>query len=277
MLGALIGGSALAAPAGKAPVGAQCVECHQPEVKSHGKHAYHDDCTSCHVSAVDHARAEEAKEKAEKGVRPKSINAGLPESKDCLSCHKNDAHRMNFAFSDHDKAGIQCRDCHGNHSPKIKSLTAGMEKAGKDAALCMSCHKDVAAKFSLRSHHPLKEGGITCTDCHDQHGGKQTTLAGKTSQCTQCHQAERGPHAFDHAPVTEDCANCHNPHGTPNRKLLNLAQPMLCLQCHSVAGNRHGQDGGNTNGQVISPTALQNCSSCHNAPHGSHMDQHLRF
>lgn len=277
MLGALIGGPAVAAATGTTPVGAQCVECHQPEVTSHGQHAYHGDCTSCHVSAVDHAKAEEAKETAPRGSKPQSIRAGLPESKECLSCHKIDSRRMNFAFSEHNKAGVQCRDCHGNHTPRVKSLTAGMTKAGKDAALCASCHKDVAAKFNLRSHHPLREGGVSCKDCHDPHGGKQLTLASKTTQCTQCHQAERGPHAFDHAPVVEDCTTCHNPHGTPNRKLLNLAQPMLCLQCHSVAGNRHGNTGANTNGQTISATALRNCTSCHNAPHGSHMDQHLRF
>jgi DmsE family decaheme c-type cytochrome len=135
----------------------------------------------------------------------------------------------------------------------------------------------VLARFNMRSHHPVKEGALSCTDCHDQHGGKQISLASKTAECTQCHQAVRGPHMFEHAPAAEDCTTCHNPHGSPNRKMLTLAEPMLCLQCHSVAGTRHGQTGGNTNGQVISATALRNCSSCHNAPHGSGIDQHLRF
>lgn len=281
ILGALIGGPAMAAPTGKTPVGARCVECHQPEVESHGKHAYHNDCTSCHISSVDHAKAEEAKETAPRGSKPQSIHAGLPRSEQCLSCHKNDSKRMNFAFSDHNKAGVQCSDCHGNHSPKIKSLTAGMTKAGKEAALCATCHKDVMTRFNMRSHHPLREGGVTCVSCHDQHGGKQITLASKTTQCTQCHQNVRGPHAFDHAPVVEDCTTCHNSHGTPNRKLLALPEPALCLQCHSVAGNRHGQPTGtgnaSGNGLVISATALRNCSSCHNAVHGSSIDQHLRL
>lgn len=281
-LGALIGGPAIAAPADKTPVGEQCVSCHEPEVESHGNHAYHSDCTSCHVSAIDHAKAEEAKETAPRASRPQSIHPGLPRSEQCLACHKNDSKRMNFTFSDHNKAGVQCMDCHGNHSPKVKSLTAGMTKAGKEAALCATCHKDVMTKFNMRSHHPLKEGGVTCVNCHDQHGGKQTTLAGKTTQCTQCHQNVRGPHAFDHAPVVEDCTTCHNSHGTPNRKLLALPEPALCLQCHSVAGNRHGQPLDATtnatgNGLVISATALRNCSSCHNAIHGSSIDQHLRF
>jgi len=280
--GSLMFGVAHAAPGSKgAPVGAQCVSCHETEAKAHMKHAYHGDCLSCHTAGNEHAKAEEARENATGKDKPKAVVAGLPKTEQCQSCHKNDAKHMNFAFSDHAKANVQCSDCHGNHSPKIKSLTAGMTKAGKEAALCVSCHKDVAAKFNMRSHHPLKEGGVTCISCHDSHGGKNVTLAGKTTQCTQCHQNVRGPHAFDHAPVVEDCATCHNPHGTPNRKLLALSEPALCLQCHSVAGNRHGQPIGAANPSgnqlIISATALRNCSSCHNAVHGSSSDQHLRF
>lgn len=265
---------------GVAPIkGNQCVECHETEATT--SHSFHSQCNACHTNAVEHLQSHEAREKAKGPNKPPKIVAIKPDSKECLSCHKNDSKRMNFAFSDHHKAGVQCRDCHGNHTPKIKSLTAGMTKAGKEAALCASCHKDVMAKFNMRSHHPLREGGVTCVSCHDQHGGKQTTLAGKTTQCTQCHQNVRGPHAFDHAPVVEDCMTCHNAHGTPNRKLLALAEPALCLQCHSVAGNRHGQPTGTSNptgnGLVISATALRNCSSCHNAIHGSGSDQHLRF
>ena len=278
LVGSLMLGVAQAAPsANGTPVGAQCVDCHEAETEMHMDHAYHGECTSCHTAAVDHAKAEEARENATGDDRPKSVLAGAPKSEQCLSCHKSDATHMNFAFSEHARADVQCSDCHGNHTPKIKTLSIGMQKAGKEAALCASCHKDIITKFSMRSHHPLNEGGVTCKDCHDPHGGKQLTLEAKTQQCTQCHQDVRGPHAFEHAPAVEDCATCHSPHGTPNRKLLNLAQPMLCLQCHSVTGNRHGNTGANANGQTISATALRNCSSCHNAPHGSHMDQHLRY
>ena len=109
-----------------------------------------------------------------------------------------------------------------------------------------------------------------------QHDGKQTSLGGKTEQCTKCHQAVRGPHVFEHPPVVEDCSNCHNPHGSPNRRLLEIAQPMQCLQCHALPGNRHGQTGARNNTQTISGAVLRNCTSCHGAIHGSSVDQHLR-
>lgn len=260
--------------------GALCVDCHKAEVQTHGNHAYHGDCASCHISAVDHAKAEEAKETA-KGPKPKSINAGKPESKQCLACHESDKRRMHFAFAEHNKAGVKCSDCHGNHTPKIKTLNAGMEKGGKTTALCATCHQDVLAKFSMNSHHPVKEGGATCTGCHDPHASKLASLGDKTRACTQCHQAVRGPHTFEHPPAVEDCTNCHDPHGAPNRRLLSVAQPMQCLQCHSVAGNRHGQPAGLANAAVsntsrISGAVLRDCVSCHGAIHGSAIDQHLR-
>jgi len=275
LLGALLCTSSIAASAAKpAAVGPQCVSCHEAEAKAH---VYHGDCVSCHASAVDHAKAEEARESATaKASKPKSVVAGLPESKQCLTCHETDKRRMHFSIAEHNKAGVQCSDCHGNHTDKIKKLNVAQEKGGKITALCATCHQDVLAKFSMPSHHPVREGGATCTGCHDPHASKQTALRGKTELCTSCHQAVRGPHVFEHPPAVEDCTTCHDPHGAPNRKLLSVAQTMQCLQCHSVASNRHGQTGANNNTQRISGAVLRDCGICHGAIHGSSIDQHLR-
>lgn len=276
ILGGALHAGAWAAPtaAKAAPIkGDQCVECHKTEATT--SHAFHGECNSCHVNAGDHARNQEAREKA-KGAKPAAVVATKPESKDCLSCHEADKKRMHFAIAEHNKAGVQCRDCHGNHTPKIKTLNAGMEKGGKTTALCATCHQDVLAKFSMTSHHPVKEGGATCTGCHDPHASKQATLGARTATCTSCHQAIRGPHTFEHPPVAEDCTTCHDPHGSPNKRLLTLAQPMQCLQCHAIASNRHGQTGANNNTQAISGAVLRDCASCHGAVHGSAVDQHLR-
>lgn len=244
--------------------GSQCVECHDAEAKTH---VYHGDCASCHSGAQTHAQA----------PKPKGVKVGLPESKQCLSCHETDKRRMHFSIAEHNKAGIQCSDCHGTHTPKIKKLNVAAEKGGKDAALCATCHQDVLARFSMTSHHPVKEGGVSCTGCHDPHAASKTTLGAKTEQCTKCHQAVRGPHVFEHPPVVEDCTTCHDPHGSPNRRLLQVAQPMQCLQCHSIASNRHGQTGAVNNTQRITGAALRDCASCHGTVHGSSFDQHLRF
>ncbi|MDZ4254678.1 MAG: cytochrome c3 family protein [Sulfuritalea sp.] len=281
--GALQAGAWAAAPmaAKAAPIkGDQCVECHKTEATT--SHAFHGECNSCHVNAGDHAKAHEAREKAKGSAKPPKVVATKPESAECLACHESDKRRMHFAIAEHNKAGVQCRDCHGNHTPKVKTLNAGMEKGGKTTALCATCHQDVLAKFSMTSHHPVKEGGATCTGCHDPHASKQATLGAATAQCTSCHQAVRGPHAFEHAPVVEDCKNCHDPHGAPNKRLLTVAQPMQCLQCHAIPGNRHGAPVGAGNAAVsntsrISGSVLRDCASCHGTIHGSSADQHLRF
>lgn len=190
--------------------GSQCVECHETESKAH---VYHRDCGSCHAGAEAHAKAE----------KPKSVKIEPTETKQCLTCHVKDSRRMNFTFSDHNRAGVQCSDCHGIHSPKVQRLGVAMEKGGKEVALCANCHQDVMARLNMPSRHPVKDGGLTCGGCHDPHGSNRVTLASKTEQCTTCHQRVRGPHVFEHAPVVEDCGNCHNSHGSPNRFMLNVA------------------------------------------------------
>ena len=257
-------------PVAKAGTASPCRQCH--DVSDVKVHANHSDCQSCHRDAAVHL-SEPMKVKPSKAIA----------SETCLSCHgtgkghAKDANRMNFAFSEHNKAGVKCSDCHGLHNPKVgKQSNVADLKLDKNARLCATCHQDVLARFSMTSHHPLKEGAISCTNCHNQHDGKQTSLGGKTEQCTKCHQAVRGPHVFEHPPVVEDCSNCHNPHGSPNRRLLEIAQPMQCLQCHALPGNRHGQTGARNNTQTISGVVLRNCASCHGAIHGSSVDQHLR-
>ena len=266
--------AATRAAAGKAqpPV---CRNCHSDSVVK--AQANHGDCQACHRDAAVHV-SQPMKVKPSKAIA----------SETCLSCHAagtghaRDANRMNFAFSEHNKAGIQCSDCHGIHNPKVgKQANVADLKMDNNARLCATCHQDVLARFSMPSRHPLKEGAVSCTSCHQPHDGKQAALGGKTEQCTKCHQAVRGPHVFEHPPAAEDCTNCHNPHGTPNRRLLEVAQPMMCLQCHSVAGNRHGQPAGAANAAVsntsrISGAVLRNCVNCHGAVHGSSTDQHLR-
>lgn len=244
--------------------GHQCVDCHEAESQIH---VYHDDCADCHGNAETHATAE----------KPRKLLPEQPGTEQCLTCHESDKRRMHFTLGEHNNAGVQCSDCHGIHKPKINKLSAAALKGGETTALCAICHQDVIAKFRMNSHHPVTEGGVTCTGCHDPHGSSQAMTGNKTDRCTTCHQAVQGPHVFDHPPAVEDCTICHDPHGSPVRRLLQPAQPMLCLQCHAPPSNRHGQTGARDTTSRISGALLRECSSCHNAIHGSGSDQHLRF
>jgi predicted CXXCH cytochrome family protein len=215
---------------------------------------------------------------------PRIAGATFVGSGGCAECHEN----VTTQFHDRTHATLiasgakakgpelGCESCHGPASLHVKS---GGEAGTivKNSSMCASCHQDVQARFSMASHHPLKEGAVGCTSCHDAHGNKQATLTSTNSLCTSCHQSVRGPHVFEHGPALENCTNCHNPHGSPIRKLLTASQPMLCLQCHSLPNNRHGTTGATANGTPLSAAVLRDCTSCHSQIHGSSQDQHLRY
>jgi predicted CXXCH cytochrome family protein len=80
----------------------------------------------------------------------------------------------------------------------------------------------------------------------------------------------QGPYVYEHADVTEDCTNCHGPHGSPNDPLLNTAQPFLCLQCHAghqsnnVPATTDPQGNGSFKGAFYT-----RCTDCHSQIHGT--------
>jgi DmsE family decaheme c-type cytochrome len=262
----------------------KCADCHavikgektRPE-HDHGK------CESCHTTETEHRQA------LIKGESPKGTMA-MPKSKECSSCHKTDKKLMNWKFSAHSKAGGECTDCHAMHvSPLAKSPNLTASKMDKNSAMCVKCHQDVASAQNMRSHHPVKEGAMSCVSCHDVHGGAQTMLKSKNEQCLSCHQALRGPKVYEHAPVAEDCMSCHAPHGSSSRRLLTVSQPAVCLQCHSIAQGKHGYSSTSgftepapnltdpANRRTISGAVLRGCTNCHGAIHGSHQDPLLRY
>jgi DmsE family decaheme c-type cytochrome len=93
--------------------------------------------------------------------------------------------------------------------------------------------------------------------------------------CYKCHAEKQGPFAYEHPPVTENCAICHDPHGTVANNLLRQPTTFLCLRCHT--GHRKGPTGPNhipLMGDVGTSPASQaafytDCTQCHSQIHGS--------
>ncbi len=107
--------------------------------------------------------------------------------------------------------------------------------------MCYTCHKEQRVQMSKPSHHPVPEGKMKCSDCHNVHGSIGPKLAKRDSTndtCFTCHAEKRGPFVHQHEPVVEDCSNCHNPHGSTVAAMLTTRPPVLCQQCHTphVAG-----------------------------------------
>ena len=152
----------------------------------------------------------------------------------------------------------------------------------------MQCHPQQRAEFRKRSHMPVLEGKMTCTDCHNPHGTTTRPLLKADSVndvCYVCHAEKRGPYLWEHAPVRERCTNCHLPHGSNHDKLLVAARPYLCQQCHNSASLHSGQffgaqqnaaaglQGGSPSFYVIGRA----CQNCHTQIHGSNHPSGARF
>lgn len=212
-----------------------------------------------------------------------------PESRTdlCLQCHGRSAPTMAWPSCTHARYGVACADCHNPH-PKLKVQpflnvqhtnirhTKRTPMGVDDPHVCYKCHADIYAKNAMPSHHPIKEGKMVCSDCHDVHGQTQDNLKEPTVNmvCYKCHAEKQGPFVYEHPPVTENCSICHDPHGTVVNNLLKQPATFLCLRCHSGHRTVPGHPGGAPLEDVAANPILQrafysDCTQCHSQIHGS--------
>lgn len=249
-----------------------CLRCHDEPRHLNLPFFYKNHCEECHGGGSLHVEDENAKGKI-----------AFPGNNTCLGCHEVASKTLlfNWETSGHDKAGLACIDCHNPHLIKGKFLKVSddirLDKIDERSNLCLTCHQEVLGRLSLPSHHPIKEGALTCIDCHNPHGDARVSRLQVNELCYQCHQAIQGPWLWEHAPVVEDCSICHNPHGTVNPKLQEIAQPTLCIQCHSLAANRHATTGATDNSVPIGAVIFRDCTACHGSIHGANQDRHFRY
>ena len=198
-------------------------------------------CENCHGPGSAHAAAGGGRGVG--GIM--SFEADDPRTSEekngiCLACHER-GDRTNWHGSTHEERGLACVNCH----TIMKSVSRKNQlKTAFEADTCFQCHKDRRAQMFRSSHMPLREGKITCSDCHNPHGSFTEALLKKDSindTCYTCHAEKRGPFLFEHEPVRENCDNCHDPHGTVQEFSLKLARPRLCFECHSFG---HGSTTG---------------------------------
>jgi DmsE family decaheme c-type cytochrome len=188
----------------------------------------------------------------------------------CLSCHER-GDRTYWKGSPHEKRDVACANCHQvmqRVSPKFQLAK------GTELETCFQCHKDKRTQVLRSAHMPLREGKMTCSDCHNPHGSPTENLLKEVSindVCYKCHAEKRGPFLYDHPPVRENCLNCHNPHGTNNEFMLNVARPRLCQQCHTLGS--HAQPGNPWSRFSIA----NSCQNCHSQIHGSNNPSGARF
>jgi DmsE family decaheme c-type cytochrome len=139
---------------------------------------------------------------------------------------------------------------------------------------CTSCHKQIRSQLLKPSHHPIIEGKVACTDCHNPHGALSKAMVNAESipqLCTTCHAEKRGPFVWGHPPVEENCLTCHNSHGSNHARLLAEKPPNVCQDCHDASQHpgtiydAKGGWGGSRNTRLIA----RGCTNCHYQIHGS--------
>lgn len=256
-----------------------CKACHQDRYISYSKSIHANKailksptnaqgCESCHGSGTAHIQKGGGKETGMLAFSKGKVEAATKSAK-CLACHADSRSLSFWDMSKHKAAGISCDSCHTVHSGKKMNLKAAQPD------LCISCHRDVRSQILKQSHHPLREGKMKCTDCHDQHGGfgpKMIKAGSMNDLCFKCHAEKRGPFLKEHPPVAENCGTCHTVHGSNHGKLLITRAPQLCQSCHDASGHPGNIYTSQNTFQGNAPTNrmfARSCLNCHSEVHGS--------
>ncbi len=238
-------------------------------------------CEGCHGPGQKHVAAG--------GGKPTIIAFSELKPRDalaqCMRCHARDLGKTHMRRSSHTLAEVACTSCHSIHrSPVPRFLLARVQRD-----LCYTCHENIRAQFAMPFKHRVNEGFMQCTDCHNPHGAAPPSwrmgtrprmveqALGPEEACLKCHTHYRGPFVFEHPAVRVDgCEICHQPHGSPNAKLLRRPVVFtLCLECHTGQGNFGRQGNGiltQSSSHNMADPRYHFCTSCHVKIHGSNAD-----
>jgi DmsE family decaheme c-type cytochrome len=155
---------------------------------------------------------------------------------------------------------------------------------------CAACHEEVAKGFASNPHTKMAQmhgkNGVTCENCHGAgkshvDGGGDTakifnpakaTPKEVDAKCLDCHQSQHANFQHSgHGEANVSCLGCHSVHGGEDpERLLKVAQPALCFQCHT-----------DVKPQFAMPfhhrveEGVMKCSDCHD-PHGTFGRKGLR-
>ena len=268
-----------------------CANCHKAE-NAHFGHTVHarvfrqnprndrerQVCEACHGPASRHL----ANATDRTAVIGFTRDWGTPvelQNAQCLGCHEG-RQRIYWPGSPHASNKVACSDC---HNTMARLSATGLLKRASISETCYSCHQQQRAEFRKRSRMPLPEGKLSCESCHNPHGSPTRPMLNASTvndMCYSCHAEKRGPFIWEHAPVRENCLNCHEAHGSNHEALLVTSRPFLCQQCHT---NRTHQNllatvpnlaGGAAPDQRLIGRA---CQTCHAQIHGSNHPAGVRF
>lgn len=244
-------------------------------------------CTTCHGESKAHMDSGNGSVKPDRSFAKGSKTTPDQRNQVCMTCHGSNRHLAFWESGRHKKNEVSCDNCHALHTPAAPGSKVSLKRPNPSVTpyqttmrnleyeTCTSCHRQIRSQLLKPSHHPIIEGRVTCSDCHNPHGAlskamvKQETI---NQQCVSCHAEKRGPYIWEHAPVEENCLTCHNPHGSNHNRLLHERAPNLCQDCHDASrhpGTIYGGDQGFSNATPNTRLIARGCVNCHYNIHGS--------
>ena len=246
-----------------------CLECHEDmatelSASLHGK-ALIAGCEACHGPGSAHV-ASPSRQSIISFGRGAAQDAKT-QSQQCLECHAASQEVALWDMGKHASRDVACSSCHSIHD--------GYSPLPSMPETCYGCHLNVKEDANKQSRHPIKEGEMSCGDCHNPHGTTaEAMLRDETINqlCYQCHADKRGPFMWEHPPVAENCATCHSPHGSRHKKMLVQKTPNLCQSCHDWSlhvGTAYGQANSFAGTSPSNRFFGKSCQNCHINIHGS--------
>lgn len=221
-------------------------------------------CTSCHGESqahLDGSETEDTRPALDIVFGPQSPTPVSQRNETCLDCHQG-GERIHWQMGAHNANDVACTSCHQVHTDHDK-----VRERLTQSEVCFTCHKQQRMDSQKFSRHPIEEGKVVCSDCHNSHGSagvKELVRDTVVDTCYQCHAEKRGPFIWNHEPVNEDCSYCHNSHGSNIDAMLKTRMPMLCQNCHE--GDAHRGLPPEENSRFTTGRA---CANCHTNIHGS--------
>jgi predicted CXXCH cytochrome family protein len=188
-------------------VPALCVDCHDPKdaglQKTHQGQPFGDsNCLQCH-NPHDSAKPKLMQTFLHNPFENKMCDSCHQPAKDgkvvltqsdakavCVTCHSEQAEKIEKAKVQHPGAQGDCTACHNPHG----GTSPGFIQPSPVAA-CLACHSEQSEQMKkAHLHQPAFKQG--CATCHEPHGGDNEHLlrvANVNGLCLECHGPDRAP------------------------------------------------------------------------------------
>jgi predicted CXXCH cytochrome family protein len=160
---------------------ANCVQCHNPHQSAQPKlmqtftHMPFQagSCDTCHAPAKD----------------GKVVLVQADAKAICVTCHAEQAEKIEKAKVQHPGAQGDCVSCHNPHAGKAPGFLQP-----DPVSVCLTCHSEQAEQFK-KAHLHQPAFGLGCATCHEPHGGNNPKLlrAQGSALCLECHGPDSKP------------------------------------------------------------------------------------